>query len=67
MACDYPIVCFYWDARQKAATGIGCTCPDALFRIFPHPCEQHQLQIDYAEMEELRKENMRLKAEMRGY
>lgn len=69
MACDYPIVCQYWDAWQKAATGIGCTYPDALFISgkFPHPCEQHQLRIDHAEMEELRKENLRLKAEIRGY
>lgn len=69
MACDYPLVCPYWDARQKVATGTGCTYPDSLFLSdkFPHPCEKHQLRIDRAEMEELRKENKQLKAERRGY
>lgn len=65
MSCDFPLVCRWWDAKLKAVIGSGCTAPQSLFEKCMNPCEMHQLNCDYAELEELWKENDRLRAELR--
>lgn len=48
MSCDYPIICKWWDVKNKAESGVGCTYPPELFISgrLPHPCEAHQELID---------------------